>query len=137
MSNPIYLTLDSEAFNGLKLDFQVVLNNTIATMQMKDVEHASITIKLDVGLTPAATPNIDAPDSESERDITIPMFKYNVAAEMKTKSEKKGIAGGPDYELVWDKEKHVFAMKPIPTRKPKRDTNQATLFDDDEEEYDG
>lgn len=123
MSKPIALTLDSEAFNAFKSDFQMLLNSTIATMQQKEVEDATITVKFDIQLQPAANPNVDAPGSDGERDITMPMFKHKVTAAMKIKSEKSGFVGGPDYELVWDKESRAWAMKPV------KDSGQASLFD--------
>jgi len=136
MSKPIVLTLDSEAFNAFKADFQMLLNSTIATMQQKEVEDASIAVKFDIQLQPAANPNLDAPDSAGERDITMPMFKHKVTATMKIKAEKSGYVGGPDYELVWDKENHAWAMMPV------QDGGQTSIFDgyeysDNEEEADG
>ncbi len=124
MNKPIALTLDSEAFNAFKSDFHMLLNSTIATMQQKEVEDASITVKFDIQLQPVANPNVNAPGSESERDITMPLFKHKVTAAMKIKSEKSGYVGGPDYELVWDKENHAWAMMPV------QDGGQASIFDD-------
>lgn len=101
----------------------MLLNSTIATMQQKEVEEASISVKFDIQLQPGANPNVDAPGSAGERDITIPMFKHKVTAAMKIKSEKSGFVGGPDYELVWDKEKHAWAMMPV------KDGGQTSIFD--------
>lgn len=42
MSKPMVLNLDSEAFNAFKSDFNMILRNTLATMQQKEVEDASI-----------------------------------------------------------------------------------------------
>ena len=41
-------------------------------MQQKEVEDASISVKFDVSLIQQANPNVDAPDSHGERDITSP-----------------------------------------------------------------
>ncbi len=124
MSKPMVLNLDSEAFNAFKSDFNMILRNTLATMQQKEVEDASITVKFDISLLQHVNPNVDAPDSPWERDITSPTFKHKVAASMKIKSEKGGYVGGPDYELVWDKTKSDYVMKPIKD-------NQTSIFDDD------
>ncbi len=124
MSKPMVLNLDSEAFNAFKSDFNMILRNTLATMQQKEVEDASITVKFDISLLQRVNPNVDAPDSPGERDITSPTFKHKVAASMKIKSEKGGYVGGPDYELVWDKTKSDYVMKPIKD-------NQTSIFDDD------
>lgn len=124
MQKPMVLNLDSDAFNAFKSDFNMILRNTIATMQQKGVEDASITVKFDILLLQQANPNVDAPDSIGERDITSPTFKHKVTASMKIKSEKGGYVGGPDYELVWDKDKRDYVIKPIKD-------NQTSIFDDD------
>lgn len=124
MQKPIKLTLESEAFNAFKQDFHMLLNSTLATMQQKEVEDASISVKFDISLQTLANPNVDAPDSSTEREVVVPMFKHKVTAAMKIKSEKSGFVGGPDYELVWDKQNQAWTMKPI------KDT-QTSLFDSD------
>ena len=124
MQKPMVLNLDSDAFNAFKSDFNMILRNTIATMQQKGVEDASITVKFDILLLQQANPNVDAPDSIGERDITSPTFKHKVTASMKIKSEKGGYVGGPDYELVWGKDKRDYVIKPIKD-------NQTSIFDDD------
>ena len=124
MSKPMVLNLDSEAFNAFKSDFNMILRNTLSTMQQKEVEDASITVKFDISLLQRVNPNVDAPDSPGERDITSPTFKHKVADSMKIKSEKGGYVGGLDYELVWDKTKSDYVMKPIKD-------NHTSIFDDD------
>lgn len=124
MQKPMVLNLDSDAFNAFKSDFNMILRNTLLTMQQKDVEDASITVKFDISLLKQANPNVDSPDSIGERDITSPTFKHKVAASMKIKSEKGGYVGGPDYELVCDKDKRDYVIKPIKD-------NQTCIFDDD------
>lgn len=122
MSKKIALTLDSEAFNAFKQDFQQILNSTLSTMQQKEVEDASITAKFDINLQAAGNPNVGATDSYDEREITIPIFKHKIVASMKIKAEKSGYVGGPDYELVWDRASNAFAMKPV-------SDNQTSIFD--------
>lgn len=121
---PIELTLESEAFNAFKQDFHMLLNSTLATMQQKEVEDASIAVKFDISLQTLVNPNVDDPESSAERDVVVPMFKHKVTAAMKIKSEKSGFVGGPDYELVWDKRSQAWLMKPI------KDA-QISAFDDD------
>lgn len=124
MQKTMVLNLDSDAFNAFKSDFNMILRNTLLTMQQKDVEDASITVKFDISLLKQANPNVDSPDSIGERDITSPTFKHKVAASMKIKAEKGGYVGGSDYELVWDKDKRDYVMKLIKD-------NQTSIFDDD------
>lgn len=61
MQKPMVLNLDSEAFNAFKSDFNMILRNTIATMQQKEVEDASITVKFDISLLQQANPNVMLP----------------------------------------------------------------------------
>lgn len=133
-NKPLTLTLDSDAFNAFKAYFHMILNSTLSTMQQKDVEDASITVKFDIILQQLANPNVDAPESESEREITAPTFKHKVTAAMKIKSEKKGYVGGPDYELIWDKEERAWVMQPI-KKEPTRSNGQTSMFDDDDYRY--
>lgn len=118
MSKGISLSLDSEAFNGFKLDFKQLLNSTLSTMQEKEVDQASITAKFEITLIQSGNPNLDAPESDSERYVTIPMFKHKITASMKLQSEKTGTLGGMDFELIWDKEAGTFAMVPITGDQP-------------------
>ena len=54
MQKPMVLNLDSEAFNAFKSDFNMILRNTIATMQQKEVEDASITVRCSNSITHTA-----------------------------------------------------------------------------------
>lgn len=129
MSTGISLSLESEAFNGFKQDFKTILNSTFATMQEKDVDNATITAKFEIALLPGATPNVSDPDSPSERSFVAPMIKHKITANMKLQSERAGVLGGPDWELVWDKLSGTFAIVPVKSA-------QASLFDNEDLERD-
>lgn len=123
MSIGISLSLESNAFNGFKQDFKTILNNTFETMQEKDVDKATVTAKFEIALIPGINPNTDAPDSAAERSFVAPMIKHKITANMKLQSEKAGVLGGPDWELVWDRSSGTFAMVPVKG-------DQASMFDD-------
>lgn len=123
MSIGISLSLESNAFNGFKQDFKTILNNTFETMQEKDVDKATVTAKFEIALIPSINPNTDAPDSAAERSFVAPMIKHKITANMKLQSEKAGVLGGPDWELVWDRSSGTFAMVPVKG-------DQASMFDD-------
>lgn len=123
------LSLDSETFNDFKSDFKSLLNNTINTMQQKDVETASITAKFEITLLTVPNPNLDAPDSSGEREITIPSFKHKVTAAMQLKSEKAGYVGGDGYELQWNRLAGAFVLVPIKD-------SQTSMFDRGGYDYD-
>lgn len=130
MNNAVELSLESEAFNAFKADFKQLLNSTLNTMQQKDVENASITAKFEISLQTGGNPNLRAPDSEDEREIIMPMFKHKITAAMQLKAEKSGFLGGPDFELVWDRNSGTFAMIPI-------GSDQTSIFDELYEDEEG
>lgn len=123
MNKPMALNLESEAFNAFKADFNMILKNTLTTMQQKEVEESSITVKFDVLLMQLLNPNVDSPDSSGERSITSPTFKHKITANMKIKTEKGGAVGGRDFELYWDRDKRDYIMRPIKD-------GQTSMFDD-------
>jgi len=137
------LSLDSEAFNGLKTDFNQMLRRTLSTMIQKEGEKAELKISLKINLTQGFAPDLEEHRHEAEREVIIPKFEHKVTTVMSYKDEKSGILGGAEYELVWDKDKSDYVMRPI------KDA-QLTLFDesdesdelednldDDSEEYEG
>lgn len=93
-------------------------------MQEKDVDTAAITAKFDITLARNINPNLDAPESDGEREMIIPSFKHKITASIQLKAEKSGTLGGPAYELQWDKDSSSFVMVPV-------DDAQSSMFDDD------
>lgn len=88
------LTLDGEVMSELKSDFNSMLTSTINTMQQKNVDSASVILKLEINF----------PESETADEIgfLFPTFKHKVSASMQFKSEKSGYFGGNNFKLVWD-----------------------------------
>lgn len=60
----------------------------------------------------------------------MPMFKHKITAAMQLKAEKSGFLGGPDFELVWDRNSGTFAMIPI-------GSDQTSIFDELYEDEEG
>jgi hypothetical protein len=126
MSELISLSMQSDAFNGFKQDYDMLLNTTLNTMQKKGVDVATITAKFEIHLIEG----IDETTKEAvARAITIPMFKHKITAAMKLQSELSGTLGGTDYELVWNKKTGSFAMVPVKSA-------QQSMFDDYDYEED-
>lgn len=127
------LTLDSDAFNSLKTDFNQILRRTLSTMLQKEGEKAELKMSLKITLTEGTAPDLEERKYEAERDVIIPKFEHKISSVMQYKDEKSGFVGGAEYELVWDKEKSDYVMRPI------KDA-QITLFDEPEDlnyEYEG
>lgn len=119
------LTLDSEAFNALKSDFNQMLRKTLTTMLQKEGEVADVKITLKITLVKMDTPEGD--EGEPGRELIIPKFEHKITAQMAYKDEKSGSVGGIDYELVFDKDKGEYIMRKIKGA-------QRSLFDQDDDE---
>ena len=118
------LTLDGEAFAAIKQDFNSMVARTLDTMQQKDVDSASITLKLE----------IDFPEGKIDDDsgFLFPVFKHKVSAAMQFKSEKSGYFGGSDYKLIWDRVTKSWKLAPIDSDQMSIDDNWP--YEDDGEE---
>jgi len=127
------LTLDSDAFNALKSDFNQILRSTLNNMIQKEGEKAEVKISLKITLTDGTAPDLHESKYEAERGIIIPKFEHKVSSLMQYKDEKSGITGGAEYELVWDKDAVAYVMRPIKNA-------QMNLFeysDQNDYEYEG
>jgi len=107
------LTLDSDAFNALKSDFNQIFRSTLNNMIQKEGEKAEVKISLKITLVEGMTPDLKEVKYEAEREIIIPKFEHKVSSVMQYKDEKSGITGGAEYELVWDKDAVAYVMRPI------------------------
>lgn len=107
------LTLDSDAFNSLKTDFNQMLRNTLNNMIQKEGEKAELKVSLKITLTEGMVPDLEELKHEAEREIIIPKFEHKVSTTMQYKDEKSGFVGGAEYELVWDKDAMAYVMRPI------------------------
>ena len=110
------ITLDSEVFNGLKLDFKSLANKTINTMLQTEVNDAKITMTVEIHLEDGQAPDFEITAYPAERDIVVPQFKYKTSATMQLKDERTGIVDGSEQELVWDKDKCCFVMRSVKER---------------------
>lgn len=118
------LTLESDAFNLLRSDFNQILRLTLNNMIRKEGEKAEVKISLKIALAQGFAP--DPEEEDTERQVIIPKFEHKVSSVMQYKEEKSGILGGAEYELVWDKNKREYVMRPI------KDA-QISLFEDTDE----
>ena len=116
-NNTYELTLNSDAFNAFKSDFDQILTRTIDTMERKESSEAELTVKMSIELINMAS---------DEEPIYHPTFKHKVGSQIKIKHEKSGYLGG-DYMLVWDTEMGKYKMKPL-------NDNQTSMFDKDGED---
>jgi len=121
-NNVLALTMESEAFNGLKTDFNQVLRRTLTNMERKESEQAESTVKLKISLEKDTAPDFREVKYRAERDIVRPTFTHKISSVMQIKCEKSGVLSG-DYELIWDEERGDYVMRPI-------DDGQTSIFDE-------
>ena len=119
------LSIEGDALNGLKMDINRMINNTILTMQQKDVETATITAKLEITCPKGAT--------QSENLILFPTFRHKVSAAMQFKAETTGFFGGPDYQLVWDGRTGKWNMQKIDDQMSMDDMSEDYAYSGEED----
>lgn len=119
------LHIDDEAFEGMRMDADRVLQKLIKNMVEKGALEGSLTIKVDVLFQQEYIPNYD-PEIEGEsRKVLMPSFSHKVGSVMQIKDEAKGGSKYDGFELIWDDEAGEFVMKPI------TNTAQRNIFDVD------
>lgn len=118
----LQLSLDSVAFNSLKLDFNQVLRVALATMEKKDSDEA----KLQVDLKISFEKDEYYDDEGNLQEIIKPTFAHQVSYSMQIKGKQKGILKGP-YRLVWDKNVGDYILKPL-------NEEQTNMFDEQNSE---
>lgn len=120
MIKEMVLSLNNDTFTSLKHDFDIILNRTLANLQMKGSEDATITVKLSVNLSKAS---VDLGDGI--REVTKPSFKHDISSVMQIKDKMTGQFSG-EYHMVWDEEQGAWVLRRI-------DDGQMNMFDEEEE----
>lgn len=115
------LNINSSVFESMKNDFNSVLKKTLGNMRSKQGEAAEISLKLKITLEEDNVPDLYSEDGNGRRDIVKPIFNHKVSSVMQIKEEESGSMKG-NYELVYDKDKDDFIMRPI-------DDGQVTFSD--------
>lgn len=111
--NELTLHLTDEAFEPVVADTEVTLQRLLRNMVDKDSLFGSLTIKVDIELTPVDVPNFDPSVRGDTRQVLIPKLSHKVSSVMQIKDEAKGNSQYDDYELAWDKELGEYVLKPI------------------------
>lgn len=104
------LTLDSDTFKNLKDDFDGMLARILKDMDKRNVDDATITLKLSVSLDREKVGPFTSDDEAKE--VVKPTFKHDISSVMQVKDKKSGSVSG-DFILVWDEEEGEFVMKRI------------------------
>ena len=107
------LSLESDTFNALKTDFDLVLRRLLKTMELKGADHGEISLKMKV-------------DFKHDGQIIKPAFEHKVGSTLQIKDEATGCLIG-EYDLVWDAEMNNYVMCP-------REDPQLSMFGDEDNE---
>lgn len=90
------VSLSNDTLNGAREAFDQFLQNTIARMKAKNLEDATVSLKLTVKLTKITEPTGD----DESQEVYIPKFDYKVTSSYQERTEQSGSFGGADYELT-------------------------------------
>jgi len=113
MKKAYEMTLESDVFNAMKSDFNKLLRKTLSTMLQKEGEKAELKLSLKISLTQGEARDFEEARYEAQRDVILPKFEHKISTVMQYKDELSGFVGGAEYELVWDKGKSEYVMRPI------------------------
>ena len=127
--NELTLHLTDTAFKPVIADGEVTLQRLLGNMVEKDSLVGSLTIKVDIELTPVDVPNCDPSSLADTRQVLIPKLTHKVSSVMQIKDETKGGSQYDDYELAWDEKLGEYVLKPIVSA-------QQSMFNDDRENTD-
>lgn len=117
------LHISDSVFDGMREDADRVLQRLIKNMVEKDSFEGKVTISIDVVLEQEFIPNRDPSIEGETRRILTPKLSHKVGSVMQIKNEVKGDKNCDGTELVWDKEKGEYVLRPI------ANTDQMTIFD--------
>ena len=118
------LTLDSDAFNAFKSDFNQMLRKLLLTMENQESEEGKLAVAMTVKLDKARARDYQANGHDAERDVITPTFSHKVSIALSFKDDKSGILKG-DYEMRWDKELGAYVIEEI-------NNGQTSFFDEDQ-----
>ncbi len=122
------LTLDSDAFNAFKADFNQMLRKLLLTMETQESEEGKLAVAMTVKLDKGHARDYQANGHDATRDIVTPTFSHKVSIALSFKDDKSGTLKG-DYEMHWDKELGAYVIEEI-------NNGQTSFFDEDQSKED-
>ena len=111
--NELTLHLTDTAFEPVIANGKTVLQRLPGNMVEKDSFAGSLTIKVEIELTPVTVQNFDTSIHADTRQVLIPKLSHKVSSVMQIKDETKGGSQYDDYELALDKKSGEYVLKPI------------------------
>lgn len=116
------LSINDNAFEKMKLDFDIVLQEVISVMQEKSVSESEVTLKLKITLCEQYAPDHENSGDNALRLVVSPKFEYKISSVVQLKSSLGGTTPG-NYELMWDEVDRSYKLVFV-------DDGQTSMFDD-------
>lgn len=92
------VTLDSHYFTEMRMDLNRYISGALRSMEEKNMNSASIGLKIDIILVHKDIEDENAPTGE--RHAVVPDITYKLALTMQAKADTKGNIVRSDHELV-------------------------------------
>lgn len=108
------ISMNGEAFDEFKSQFDDILQATLINMTQKNVEDAKISVTFDVHVDNQVTLNGEV--------VMLPSFRHNINSSMQVKYSAKGALCG-DYRMQFDEKSGRYVMY-------YNDDGQIGMFDD-------
>lgn len=118
------LSLESDTFEEMKRNFNFVLQRLLGTMEERECNDGSITLKMEVSIASEFIPNFNKDKQGETREIKKPSFKHKVTSSVQIKDEKSGNLDS-EMELVMDEDTGTYILRPVIS------TEQRSIFDPD------
>ena len=121
------LRIESDTFEKLRRDADIVLQRALGTMNEKESMEGKVTITIDIKLVPDFIPNYDPQVKGETRKILKPKFDHKVTSAINIKNEEKGSVN-PEMAMVLDEQKQEYVLTYV------NNTEQRSIFDTDFQE---
>ncbi|MDF2686203.1 MAG: hypothetical protein K0S55_1384 [Clostridia bacterium] len=108
MNNFDKLTINSEIFDIMREDFNMILQKTITKMVESKNTSADINVTLTIDLYNKYKTN----EGVLNDAYTKPIIEHKVSSTIKQKTETKGLSDG-EYALIWDEDLKSYIIKKI------------------------
>lgn len=116
------LELECSAFDEMRGNFNAALQGTLAEMEAKQSDEATLTLKLSIAIITLSAPDPENPEG-SRRIIQKPLIEHKITSAISIKHETKGTLE-EECELAFDGSSYI--LKPLAGV-------QGTIYDDGDE----
>ena len=109
------ITLEGDAFNALKSDFNMLLRKTLSTMIQKEGEKAELKLSLKITLTQGETRDLMKSDMKPSVRLSSRSLNTRLAPSCSTKMRKADLSAGLSMSLFGIEQKALMLCAPLKT----------------------